>query len=139
MLLLHVSAARASHCQAVHVAVSHILFTSNCGQFHCLQLCCTAMCWSRHRHFFQMCCFLSPQHGASSGCGWMNGLQIWRVTANILKKPSPTADRGWSFSLGLDEVLTTSRRKNLTMLRNGYMGLGFERALVNAVMNLRFP
>jgi hypothetical protein len=26
---------------------------------------------------------VSPQHGASSGCGWRNGLQIWRVAANI--------------------------------------------------------
>ena len=22
-------------------------------------------------------------HGASSGCGWSNGLQIWRIAANI--------------------------------------------------------
>jgi hypothetical protein len=29
---------------------------------------------------------LSPQHGASLGCGWRNGLQLWRVAANILKK-----------------------------------------------------
>ena len=43
---------------------------------------------------------LSPRHGASSGCGWMNSLQIWRVAANILKKASRTADKGWSFSLG---------------------------------------
>jgi hypothetical protein len=27
---------------------------------------------------------LSPRHGASSGCGWRNGLQIWKVAANIL-------------------------------------------------------
>ena len=23
---------------------------------------------------------LSPQDGMSSGCGWRNGLQIWRIT-----------------------------------------------------------
>jgi hypothetical protein len=27
---------------------------------------------------------LYPQHVASSGCGWRNGLQIWRLAANIL-------------------------------------------------------
>jgi hypothetical protein len=30
-----------------------------------------------------------------------NGLQIWRVTANILNKQSRTADKGWSSSLGV--------------------------------------
>jgi hypothetical protein len=25
---------------------------------------------------------LSPRHGASSGCGWRNGFQIWRVAAD---------------------------------------------------------
>jgi hypothetical protein len=55
---------------------------------------------------------LSPRHGASSGCGWRNGLQIWRVTANVLNKQSRTADRGRSSSLGLSEVLTTPHRKN---------------------------
>jgi hypothetical protein len=30
-----------------------------------------------------------------------NGLQIWRVAANILNKQSQTADRGWSSSLGV--------------------------------------
>jgi hypothetical protein len=42
---------------------------------------------------------LSPQHGVSSGCGWRNGLQIWRVAANIRNKQSRTADKGWSSSL----------------------------------------
>jgi hypothetical protein len=40
----------------------------------------------------------SPRHGASSGCGWRNGLRIWRVAANM---KSPTADKGWSSSLGV--------------------------------------
>ena len=44
---------------------------------------------------------LSPRHGASSGCGWRNGLQIWRVAANVLKKQSRTADKGWSSSLAV--------------------------------------
>jgi hypothetical protein len=42
---------------------------------------------------------LSPRHGASSGCGWRNGLQLRRVAANILNKQSRTADKGWSSSL----------------------------------------
>jgi hypothetical protein len=42
---------------------------------------------------------LSPPHGAFSGCGWRNGLQILRVAANILNKQSQTADRVWSSSL----------------------------------------
>jgi hypothetical protein len=29
---------------------------------------------------------LSPQHGVSSGCGWRNGLQLWKVAANILER-----------------------------------------------------
>jgi hypothetical protein len=44
---------------------------------------------------------LSPRHGASSGCGWRNGLHIWRVAANILNKQLRTADKGWSSSLGV--------------------------------------
>jgi len=35
------------------------------------------------------------------------GLQIWRVTANILNKQSQTADTGWSSSLGLGTEQTT--------------------------------
>jgi hypothetical protein len=30
-----------------------------------------------------------------------DGLQIWRVAANILNKPSRTADKGWSSSFGV--------------------------------------
>ena len=36
---------------------------------------------------------------------------IWRVAANILNKQSRTADKGWSSSLGLGEVLTTPYTK----------------------------
>ena len=32
---------------------------------------------------------------------------------NILNKQSQTTDKGWSSSLGLDEVLTTPHHKNL--------------------------
>jgi uncharacterized membrane protein len=44
---------------------------------------------------------MSPPHGASSGCGWRNGLRIWRVAANTLNKQSRTAEKGWPFSLGV--------------------------------------
>ena len=37
---------------------------------------------------------------------------IWRVASNILHKQSRTADKRWSSSCGLGEMLTTSRRKN---------------------------
>jgi hypothetical protein len=42
---------------------------------------------------------LSPRQGASSGSGWRNGLQLWRVAANIMKEQLRTADKGWSSSL----------------------------------------
>jgi hypothetical protein len=57
---------------------------------------------------------LSSWHGASSGCGWREGLQIRRVAANILNKQERTADKGWSSSFGLDVVLTTRIRKHVT-------------------------
>jgi hypothetical protein len=40
-----------------------------------------------------------------------DGLQIWRVAANILNKQSRTADKGW-YSWGLGVGLTTPQRKN---------------------------
>ena len=43
---------------------------------------------------------------------------IWRVAVKILNKQSQTADKGWSCSLGLDEVLTTPHRKKRIKLRN---------------------
>jgi hypothetical protein len=56
---------------------------------------------------------LPERHGASSGCGCRNGLQLWRVAANTLNKQSRTANKGWSSSLGLGEVLTTHLKKLL--------------------------
>jgi hypothetical protein len=67
---------------------------------------------------------LSPRHGAFSGCGRSNGFQIWKVAANILNKHSRTADKGWSFSLELGEVLTTPLRQKLNMLRHIQRNLG---------------
>jgi hypothetical protein len=75
------------------------------------------------RHGIMISGSLSPRHGASSGCGWRNGLQLWRVAANILNE-SRTADKGWSSSLGVGRVLTTPHRKKLIMLRIIHTGLG---------------
>jgi hypothetical protein len=44
---------------------------------------------------------LSPQHGASSGYGWRNGLRLWKVAANILNKQPRTDNKGLSSSLGV--------------------------------------
>jgi hypothetical protein len=43
---------------------------------------------------------LSPQHGASSGCGWWHCLQLWKVAANILNKQLHTNDKGMVLKLG---------------------------------------
>jgi hypothetical protein len=43
-----------------------------------------------------------------------NSLQIWRVDTNILNKQSRTADKGWSFSVGLP----TPQRKKLSRYEN---------------------
>jgi hypothetical protein len=40
---------------------------------------------------------INEQIGADRG----DGLQIWRVAANMLNKQSRTADSGWSSSLGV--------------------------------------
>jgi hypothetical protein len=37
-----------------------------------------------------------------------NGLQIWRVAANILNKQSRTADKGWSSILGVGRAANNS-------------------------------
>jgi hypothetical protein len=50
---------------------------------------------------------LSPQYGASSGCGWREGLQIRKVAANILNKQSRTADKEWFSSLGVGRGAAT--------------------------------
>jgi hypothetical protein len=48
-----------------------------------------------------ICESLLPQHGASLGVGWRNGLWIWRVAPNILNRQSRTADKGQSSSLAV--------------------------------------
>jgi hypothetical protein len=57
------------------------------------------------------CVPLSPQHGASSGCGWRDGLQLGRVAMNILNRQLRTNDKGWFSTCGLDMALTTLHHK----------------------------
>jgi hypothetical protein len=58
-----------------------------------------------------------------------DGLQIWRVAANILNKQSQTADSGWSSNLGLGVGLTTPDRKRISFLGNVKKGLGLGQVL----------
>jgi hypothetical protein len=39
---------------------------------------------------------------------------MWKVAGNILNEQSLTADKGWSYSLGVGEVLTTPNRENIS-------------------------
>jgi hypothetical protein len=54
-----------------------------------------------------------------------DGLQIWRVAANILNKQSRRADKGWSSSFGVG-VGSTTHHKKISLLRNvtKVLGLG---------------
>jgi hypothetical protein len=47
-----------------------------------------------------------------------DGLQIWRVAANMLNKQSRTADSGWSSSLRVGRGPTTFTHKTQCLLRN---------------------
>jgi hypothetical protein len=46
------------------------------------------------------------------------GLQLWRASANILNKPSRTADKGCSSSLGVGRGTNDSSPQNISLLRN---------------------
>jgi hypothetical protein len=47
-----------------------------------------------------------------------NGLQIWRVAANILNKQSRTADNGWFSSLGVGRgANNSSLQKNYLVMK----------------------
>jgi hypothetical protein len=60
---------------------------------------------------------------------------IWMVAGNILNKQSSTAYKVWSSSWGLGDVLITPDRKNVSCYEMFTKG----RALLNKLMNLRFP
>ena len=73
---------------------------------------------------------------------------IRRKAVNILNKQSRTADKGWFPALGLGEVLTTPRRKQLRCCKTFHKASDLNgidltqdrnrcRALVNAVMSFR--
>jgi hypothetical protein len=50
-------------------------------------------------------CNLAPPQAADGG----GGLQIGKVTANVLKNVSVRADKGWSSSLGVGRVAKSSQ------------------------------
>jgi hypothetical protein len=43
-------------------------------------------------------------------------LQVWRIAGNILNKPSRTADKGWSSSLGVGRGADNSSPQNINFL-----------------------
>jgi hypothetical protein len=53
-----------------------------------------------------------------------DGLQIWRVAANILNKQSRTDDKGWSSSLGIGRGANNSSPLNISLLRKFIRSLG---------------
>jgi hypothetical protein len=48
-----------------------------------------------------------------------DGLQIWRITVNILNKQYRGAEKRWSSSLGVECVLTTPQFQENNLIRNG--------------------
>jgi hypothetical protein len=66
------------------------------------------------------------------------GLQIWRVTVNILNKQSWTTDKRWSSSIGFGKGVTISHCKMLACYEMLCRALDLW-ALVNMVMNLQVP
>jgi hypothetical protein len=47
-----------------------------------------------------------------------DGLQIWRVAANVLNKQSRTTDRGWSSSMEVGRGANNHHRKTTNLLQN---------------------
>jgi hypothetical protein len=58
-----------------------------------------------------------------------DGLQIWRVAANVLNKQLRTADRGGPPAWELGVGQTTPHHKKISLLRNVKKGLGLGRIL----------
>jgi hypothetical protein len=52
-----------------------------------------------------------------------DGLQTWRVAANILNKQSMTADKGWPSRLGVGRGAKNSSPLKISLLRNVTKGL----------------
>jgi hypothetical protein len=55
-----------------------------------------------------------------------DGLQMWRVAANILNKQPRIADKGWSFCLEVERRANNFSHKN-NLLRNVTQGFEAER------------
>jgi hypothetical protein len=68
-------------------------------------------------------CYVGPCHH-TSGCGWKNGLQLWKAPANISNKQPRTNDKEWSYSCvcvcggGGGVELTTLHCKNKFVTKN---------------------
>jgi hypothetical protein len=58
-----------------------------------------------------------------------DGLQIWRVAANILNKQSRTTDKGWSSRLGAGRGANNSSPYKISFLQNVTKDLGPGRIL----------
>jgi hypothetical protein len=54
-----------------------------------------------------------------------DGLQIWRMVANILNKQLRIADKGLYSSLGVEHGANNALPKKIILLRNVTKGLGF--------------
>jgi len=66
-----------------------------------------------------------------------DGLQIWRVAANILNKPSRKADKSWSFYLGFGREANKSLPlKNISLLRNITQGLEIGQIIFNDLLRI---
>jgi hypothetical protein len=63
---------------------------------------------------------------SSLGCGLKDGLQLWRVAADVLNKQPRIKDKGWSSSLrfGLGANNTSPQKINLLLKRHRSLGLG---------------
>jgi hypothetical protein len=57
---------------------------------------------------FSPICATCPAHLILEVADGGDGLQIWKVAANILNKQSRTADKGWSSSLGVGSGANSS-------------------------------
>ena len=69
--------------------------------------------------------YTTRKSGSSSpACGCRNGLQMWRISANILNKQSRKADKEWSSRLGVWRGATTPHCKALTMSGISHKSLG---------------
>jgi len=57
---------------------------------------------------------------------------IWRVAANALNKQSQTADKGWSFSLGVGRGANNLSVKNFCVTKYSQLPVGWASPLVQA-------